>query len=195
MACLGPVFSTQNGSTILERDRDVIHRDSLEPMDLVTKNLVSSFKDEESLPTGMDDATLFEHFANFCVVSQDYGEEFDVDDVHTGGGDDLGIDGLAIIVNGAMVSDATEVEDLAITNKYLEAEFLFCQAKSGGHFSGSEISNLFFGVKDLFSETPALPRNNTITEKAAVIKVIYDRSARFKRGNPHVRMYYVTTGK
>jgi hypothetical protein len=73
----------------------VIHRDALEPMDLVTKNLVSSFKDEESLPTGMDDATLFEHFANFCVVSQDYGEEFDVDDVHTGGGDDLG--GIAVL--------------------------------------------------------------------------------------------------
>ena len=161
----------------------MIHRDALEPMDLVTKNLVSSFKDEESLPTGMDDATLFEHFANFCVVSQDYGEEFDVDDVHTGGGDDLGIDGLAIIVNGAMVSDATEVEDLAITNKYLEAEFLFCQAKSGGHFSGIQISNLFFGVKDLFSETPAIPRKNTITEKVAVIKVIYDRSALFRR-NP-----------
>jgi hypothetical protein len=153
-------------------------------MDLVTKNLVSSFKDEESLPDNIDDATLFEHFANFCVVSQDYGEEFDVDDVYTGGADDLGIDGLAIIVNGAMVSDATEVEDLAATNKYLEAEFLICQAKSGGHFSGSEISNLFFGVKDLFSETPALPRNSAITEKAAVIKVIYDRSSLFKRGNP-----------
>ena len=55
----------------------------LDPMDLVTKNLVSSFKDEESLPSGTDDATVFEHFANFCVVSQDYGEEFDVDDVHT----------------------------------------------------------------------------------------------------------------
>jgi hypothetical protein len=164
-------------------------------MDLVTKNLVSSFKDEESLPDDIDDATLFEHFANFCVVSQDYGEEFDVDDVHTGGGDDLGIDGIAIVVNGAMVSDASEVEDLATTNKYLEAEFIFCQAKSGGNFSGSEVSNLFFGVKDLFSETPALPRNDTINEKAAVIKAIYERSALFKRGNPLVRMYYVTTGK
>jgi hypothetical protein len=94
-----------------------------------------------------------------------------------------------------MVSDATEVEDLATTNKYLEAEFVFCQAKSGGTFSGSEISNLFFGVKDLFSETPALPRNDTIAEKETVIKAIYDKSALFKRGNPFVRLYYVTPGK
>jgi len=138
---------------------------------------------------------VFEHFANFCVVSHDYGEEFDVADVHTGGADDLGIDGLAIIVNGAMVSDLAEVEDLASTNKYLEVEFVFCQAKSGGNFSGSEISNLFFGVKDFFSETPALSRNETITAQAMVVKAIYDRSALFKRGNPKVRMYYVTTGK
>lgn len=164
-------------------------------MDLVTKNLVSSFKNEESLPDDTDNATLFEHFANFCIVSKEYGEEFDVDDVHTGGGDDLGIDGLAIIVNGAMVSDTTEVDDLATANKYLEAEFIFCQAKSGGNFAGSEISNYFFGVKDLFSETPALPRNDTIAEKLTVIKAIYERSALFKRGNPFVRMYYVTTGK
>jgi hypothetical protein len=71
---------------------------------------------------------VFEHFANFCVVSQDYGEEFDVDDVHTGGGDDLGMDGLAIIVNGAMVSDPTEVEDLAATNKYVEVAVSFSRS-------------------------------------------------------------------
>ncbi len=164
-------------------------------MDIVTKNLVSSFRNEESLPDDMDPATLFEHFANFCVVSQNYGEEFDVDDIHTGGGDDLGIDGFAILVNGTAVSDSTEVEDLATTNKYLEAEFIFCQAKSGANFSGSEISNLFFGVKDLFSQKPALPRNETITQKEAVIKAIYKKSALFKRGNPLVRLYYVTTGK
>jgi len=64
-------------------------------MDLVTKNLVSSFKGEESLADEIDESILFEHFANYCVVSQDYGEEFELDDVHTGGGDDLGIDGLA----------------------------------------------------------------------------------------------------
>lgn len=126
-------------------------------MDIVTKNLVSSFKSEESFLDDIDNAILFEHFANFCVVSKDYGEEFDVDDLHTGGGDDLGIDGFGILVNGTIVSDTSEVEDLAATNRYLETEFIFCQAKSGGNFTGSEISNFFFGVKDLFSQTPCFP--------------------------------------
>jgi hypothetical protein len=100
-------------------------------MDLVTKNILTSFKNEESFPPETNEPTLFEHFANYCVISQDYGEEFDVDGIHTGGGDDLGIDGLGIIVNGALVSDPSEVEDLATANKYIEAKFIFCQAKTG----------------------------------------------------------------
>ena len=103
-------------------------------MDLVTKNLMASFKSEESLSAGMEDAVLFEHFVNFCAVSTEYGEEFDVEDIHTGGGDDLGLDGVAVIVNGTLVQDAEEVDDLASTNKYLEVELVFCQAKSGSVF-------------------------------------------------------------
>jgi len=164
-------------------------------MDLVTKNLVVAFKTEESLPDATDDSTLFEHFVNFCIVSQEYGEEFDIDDIHVGGGDDLGIDGLAIVVNGSIINDASEIGDLATTNKYLEAEFIFIQAKSGGDFAGSEISNFFFGIKDLFSEKPALPRNSTIAEKGEIINAIYEKSSLFKKGNPQVKMYYATTGK
>lgn len=164
-------------------------------MDLVTQSLLASFKSEESLPSDLDESVLFEHFVNYCTVSNDYGDEFDVKDIHTGGGDDLGIDGLAIIVNGNLIADAAEIDDLATANKYLEVEFVFSQAKSGGNFAGSEISNFFFGVKDLFATTPALPRNTSIAEKEMLIRAIYEKSPLFKRGNPLVRMYYATNGK
>jgi hypothetical protein len=164
-------------------------------MDLVTQSLLTSFQKEESLPDDLDQPRLFELFVNFCAISSEYGDEFDVEEVHTGGGDDLGIDGLAVIVNGTLVSDAEEVDDLAIANKYLEVEFIFCQAKSGGNFNGTEISNLFFGVKDLFSAKPALPRNEKVAQSEALIKHIYKKSALFKRGNPHVQLFYATTGK
>ncbi|HMN12010.1 MAG: AIPR family protein [Thiobacillus sp.] len=164
-------------------------------MDLVTQNLMSAFRDEESLPKSLDDSEVFEHFVNFCAISSEYGEEFDVEEIHTGGGDDLGLDGIAVVVNGALVSDVDEVDDLAAANKFLEVEFIFCQAKSGGSFSGNEISSFFFGVKDIFSANPALPRNERVSEKEALIRAIYKKSTLFKRGNPLVRMYYATTGK
>lgn len=164
-------------------------------MDLVTQSLISSFRNEESLPDNLDESILFEHFVNYCAIANDYGDEFDVEDIHTGGGDDLGIDGLAIIVNGNLIADTAEIDDLATANKYLEVEIIFTQAKSGGNFTGSEISNFFFGVKNLFATPPALPRNTSIAEKELFIREIYKKSPLFKRGNPLVRMYYATNGK
>ena len=164
-------------------------------MDLVTQSLMATFKDEESLQGESDPAIVFEHFANFCALANEYGDEFDVEDIHTGGGDDLGIDGIAIIVNGAMVLDIEEINDLASTNKHLEVEIILCQAKRSDTFSGAEISNFFYGAKDLFLTKPTLPRNALIEEKERLLKVIYQKSHLFKKGNPRLRMYYVTTGK
>ncbi len=164
-------------------------------MDLVTKNLMKTFQQEESLQSESDEAVLFEHFANFCALASEYGDEFDVEDIHTGGGDDLGIDGIAVIVNGALVLDVDEVRDLASTNKHLDVNFILCQAKSASNFAGSEISNFFYGTKDLFSASPTLPRNETVQQKEILIHAIYEKSILFKKGNPSVRMYYMTTGK
>lgn len=164
-------------------------------MDLVTNSLLQTFQDEESLQDEDDISVLFEHFANYCALANEYGEEFDIEDIHTGGGDDLGIDGIAIIVNGALVLDIDEISDLAETNKHLDVEFIFVQAKSGGSFSGSEISNFFFGVKDIFATNPKLPRNDSVTDKEALIRAVYVKSSLFKKGNPAVQVYYVTTGK
>ena len=63
------------------------------------------------------------------------------------------------------------------------------------NFTGSEISNFFFGVKDLFAEKPALTRNQAISQKNTIFQAVYEKSAMFKHGNPSVKMYYVTTGK
>jgi hypothetical protein len=164
-------------------------------MDIVTKNLIKTFREEESLLENIEESVLFEHFANFCVVSKEYSEEFTIEDIHVGEGNDLGIDGIGIIINGNLVNSVDEVEDLAKQNKYLEAEFIIVQAKTSSNFDGAEISNFLFGVRDLFNTNPRLPRNEKITEKSKVINAIYEKPALFKRGNPTCKLYYVTTGK
>jgi hypothetical protein len=91
--------------------------------------------------------------------------------------------------------DLNSYKDLADTNKHLNVEFLFVQAKSGGNFSGAELSNFFYGVKDIFAKNPKLPRNENVSDKERLIRAVYDRSSLFKKGNPAVRMYFVTAGK
>jgi hypothetical protein len=164
-------------------------------MDLVTKNLVDTFKNQQNLADDIDGSTLFEHFANFCVVSKEYTEEFDVEDIHVAGGNDLQLDGMAIMVNGVLIRTKEEVDDLLKINKNLNVEFIFIQAKTGSDFSGAEISNMFYGVRELFADTPSLPRNEALADKEAIARYIYQNSAFFRHGNPAVKLYYATTGK
>ena len=164
-------------------------------MDLVTQNLVNSFKQEQGFPDDIDNSTLFEHFVNYCVVSKEYADEFEVEDIHVAGSNDLQLDGVTVIVNGLLVNTTDEIDDLAATNKYIDAEFVFIQAKSGKNFDGAEVSNMFYGVRELFAQTPKLPRNDLLAQKEKVLRHIYTKSSIFRRGNPQLKLYYVTTGK
>lgn len=164
-------------------------------MDLVTKNLLDSFRIEQDFPENIEESILFEHFANYCITSNEYMDEFDVEEIRVAGGNDLQLDGVIIIVNGEMVNSIAEVDDLAKTNRHLDAEFIFVQAKRSGNFDGANISNMFYGVRELLSQSPSLPRNEQLEEKEKIIRHIYAGSSLFKRGKPKLNLYYVTTGK
>lgn len=69
-----------------------------------------------------------------CVVSKEYADEFEVEDIHVAGGNDPQLNGVAVIVNGLFVNTTDEIDDLAATHKYIDVEFVFIQAKSGKNF-------------------------------------------------------------
>jgi Mor family transcriptional regulator len=163
-------------------------------MDRITRSYLGTFKEEQSLGDLSEDKA-FELFADYCVVSDAYDDEFDVGDVHVGGGDDLGLDGISIIVNGAMVTSAEEVEDLLGVNGYIDATFVFVQAKTSSNFNGEQIGAFFDGVDEFFEEAPRLPMNDSVKNGHAVMQAIYDNSIKFRRQKPSCRLYYATTGQ
>ena len=63
-------------------------------MDLVTRSLLDSFRQEQAFPEDIDRSVLFEHFANYCITSKEYTDEFEIEDLHVAGGNDLQLDGL-----------------------------------------------------------------------------------------------------
>lgn len=164
-------------------------------MDLITKNLIENYRDIEGFLAGTDESTLFEHFCNFCIISKEYNDDFQVEDIYTGGKNDLQIDGIAVIVNNVLVTSVEEVDDLLMTNKYLEVKFIFIQSTTSSSFEGAKISNMFFGIRDLLSEAPTLPRNEHIAEKEKLIKYIYSKSPSFTKGRPKMKIYFASTGK
>ncbi|MCR2763811.1 AIPR family protein [Microbacterium sp. zg.B48] len=163
-------------------------------MDRITTSYVETFRTEQSLPVG-DVATTFEHFANYCILSDSYDEEFSVPDVHTGGGSDLTLDGVAILVNGVLVTEIDEIEELLRTNGFLDVRFVFIQAKTASGFSGEEIASFGDGVLEFFAEEPVLPMSDRIVHLRELMAWIYDHSVQFKHEKPTCELSFVTTGK
>lgn len=85
-----------------------------------------------------------------------------------GKGGDTGIDGIAIIVNNNLVTDADEIQDLVEVNGYLEATFVFVQAERTEGFDGGKIGSFGAGVRDFFG-AGKLERNDRIKECVTVI--------------------------
>lgn len=163
-------------------------------MDRITTSYLKEFKKEQSLEK-LKESDAFEHFANYCIVSDIHDEEFSITDVHTGGGSDLGIDGISIIINGTLIESPEQVKDLAERSDTFDITFALIQAKTSSNFSWSEMSVFLDGVKDFFSEEIDVPINDHIKHNREIMKVIYDNSLKFRKKKPECRVYYVTTGE
>jgi hypothetical protein len=107
-------------------------------MDVVTQSLLKEFAESQKIESlGVSDQ--FEAFINYIVVADIYPEEFDFNVVSTGQGE-FGIDGLAIIVNDAIVDDEEQLDDIIAHNPVLQIQFLFVQAKSSSFFDSGDLS-------------------------------------------------------
>lgn len=145
--------------------------------------------------TETDECKQFEMFTTYCVIAQQYSEQFDICDIITGAGGDCGIDGLAILVNGVLVSSVEEIDDLIEINKSLtDITFMFIQSKTSAKFSSSEIGTFRAGVLDFFSDSPKFVRSEIIKEKSAIVEHILN-NATYMKAKPTCLMYYVTTGR
>jgi hypothetical protein len=162
-------------------------------MDRITKANLQAFRIEQSIPAEMEDWEAFEHFANYCFLTEHYDEEFDIYDIHSGGGDDLSIDGIAMLVNGTLVTTVDEAQALLEANKHLEVNFIFVQAKTSSNFSGEQMTSFKDGVLEFFSEAPSWPVADVVKQRRELMTWLFDRSGQFKR-NPSCDLYFVTTG-
>jgi hypothetical protein len=163
-------------------------------VDRITKSLFNAFIEEQGL-SSLDSDDAFEYFSTYCVVSSIYPYEFSIDEFVIHDNPDTGLDGIAVIVNGKLVTEKEEIDDLIAINKELKVRFIFVQAKCSPQFNNSEMLTFTFGVKDFFKEAPSLPRSDRIKKYAKLQEYIYSKSVYFKQEKPICTLYYSTTGK
>jgi hypothetical protein len=154
-------------------------------MDRITKSLLDEFSREYGLD-GLAEDVRFEHFASYVTVHRQYSETFAPSDVVLSESGGMGIDAIAIIVNGTLITDVDSFNELADEAGYLDVAFIFVQADRSQTFEAAKMGNFGFAVIDFFKEKPQLPRSKQIQEAAELMAAIYNRSSKFKEETRHV---------
>jgi len=136
----------------------------------------------------------FEYFCNYCVVSKHYFGRFNPTVVTTDE-DDASLDGIAVIVDGDLITNADDAKEAFSTHKTnLQVDVIFTQVKSGEAFKKDEIANFKLGLDDFLSLAPKLPNGKFNTETIQVIKVVLANLKKVRNRRPSCHVYYCTSG-
>lgn len=146
----------------------------------ILQGYLSDFQNDYNLYKKKEDI-LFEHFCNYCIISKVhpeafYDDNFKIEDINVGGGQDTGIDGIAIIINDHLVSSIEEIDSLKDQFQRLDVRFIFTQSKTSDEFKSSEIGNFIYGVKDFFKDKPTLKTSDDILHLRSLKDYIYSNS-------------------
>ena len=160
--------------------------------DRILTAYLKDFTDDFGLAE-LDEDKAFEHFVNYSIISNHHPESFEPEDVAVGGSGDLGLDGLAIIVNDHLVASESDVDYLKTTLRRLDVDFIFIQTKRSSHFDAAEIGAVFSGIRQFFEPNAPKDANEKIRGLHSVKEYILDHSIDMEQ-SPSCRIYFATTG-
>lgn len=104
-----------------------------------------------------DEALQFEKFATYCVLSNRFSSSFDLDDVSTGAGDE-GIDGLAVVIDEAVVPSVEDSEAIfSVARRNHEVDIFFVQAKRSEGFDLGDFLKFKEGILRFATQIPPAP--------------------------------------
>ena len=168
-----------------------------EPM---IKARINAFKVNHAIPNITDDR-LFELFVNDAILRShqpdiNTSEDTILDECSVGGADDMGIDGLAIKVNGSFVSTTQDIDELIELNKQISIEFLFIQSKNKDKLDSGEYGKFSDGIIDFLGDNHHEPHNEKIDALLQLKDYLFSDEIILRwKNNPVVRIYYVIFGQ
>lgn len=156
------------------------------------------FKEAYNLIKDSEDQ-IFEKFVNYSELLQHQPDVFSsdlefLDLVCVGGGQDAGLDGIAIKINGFFIKSQEEIEEF-LKSGSIDVEFIFIQSKNKKNFESEHISAFINGVRAFFDKESMYPFNENVLFWRNLKDYLYDEDVILQwKGSPVVRCYYVTLG-
>lgn len=163
------------------------------------KNIIKPFLDEHAREFELQkrEDERFEHLVNYLTMRNFTSRHFDPADASLGEGE-IGIDGIAIIVNDILVTSYEEVASIFTDEQSgknvrdIAVSIVFTQAKTSEKFELSEYSHFLSAVFDFvsqgsFNDTPKA------LELQKIYKYIIEHPTQLVR-NPDCHIFYAYTG-
>jgi hypothetical protein len=157
-------------------------------MNPIVKAQLNTFK-EMNPNEQMSEAELFEVMSIFALENGILGENIDPFRVHLKG-EEFGIDGVAISIQGKLCTDVDESAEILAVGRNHTSEFHFFQSKTSDSLDYGNISKFLDAVYDFFT-SKILVKGAQLESLIEVKEEIYTAAA---RTSPLLRCYYCTTG-
>lgn len=144
----------------------------------------------------------FERFANYMILSSHQPDAFTTENelmelISVGGPNDMGIDGIAIKLNGTFIRSIEDIVDVLAIRKSMKAsfEFIFIQSKHKSKFDLGEYTKFVDGVEEFLGEQVYQPINDAVKQWREIKEYIYSDEIMINWAHsPNVRLYYVVMG-
>ncbi|MDR0784317.1 MAG: AIPR family protein [Treponema sp.] len=169
-------------------------------MEPIIKSKFDRFCDKMDIKD-LQEGIAFERFVNYSILVGHQPDAFNGDNelfekINTGGSQDMGIDGIAIKVNGSIIRSLDEIQDLIKKMRNIDIEYIFIQAKNKTNFDKGEFLKFTFGVKEFLAEKQNQPVSEKIQEFIQIKEYLNSDDVLSKLNSyPTLRLYYVVMGK
>lgn len=153
------------------------------------ESFVASFSLEADL-----EATQFEKFATYSVISNRFSGTFDLDDVVTGDGDE-GIDGIAVVIDEAITASVEDAEAVfAAPRRNHDVDLVFIQAKRSEGFDLGDFLKFKEGVLRFVTANPYTATDDVLAESRGMFDVVLQQVPKLRSGRPSLIARFVATG-
>ncbi len=138
---------------------------------------------------GYPEDKQFEIYSIFSVMNGLLGENINAQEVHLDG-DEFGVDGIAIVIQGELVRNRQEAAEKLEAIKNPLIEFMFFQGKTSTSYDYGDISKFFDAVSGFFNGDLA-GESDAVDDLFGAMEAVYESVG---KRNPKISCYYITTG-
>lgn len=160
---------------------------------LVTKSYFASFCKAFGLP--VDDTKSFEAFGNYCAFARFSGDKIEASEL-TYEGPDPGIDGAFLFIEDRAVFSAEELlEIFEKSRREFHVNIVLTQVKSSIGWSKKDVDSFSATIADFFSEVPAQPLSQYLTDFRKMFRALFDNIGRIRNGRPDLRAFFISAAE